>query len=462
MSNALTPEQIIAAGRLMARAKAPFFRAGFLSFALRETDDPQIPLVATTHTAIFLWKRDAVAKITVEQMAGLFCHEWLHLWLETFKRTGERDSYLFNVAADICINQLCVEMGFELPPNGVSAKFFGFPEGQTAEWYYEKLLAAQPPKPKPQKGQGQQGGAGGQGGDDAEGEGDGEGDGAPSPGQGTKPGGTGGKGKPGGKGGAPGKPLPPKSVGAGHCGSCAGHAAGNEPAGDDADGRSEAQLRRTSKAVAEAIREAASKNPGSVPGGLVRIAELALEPPKVRWERQLHVAARAAVATRAGCGQRRYDGPSKKQAGVGYGRGRPILARWRYPIPRVAIAIDTSGSMSEGDLTLALRETAGVMKATGAEVEVCSCDVEVYGGLKKVKNIMDAAKMLTGGGGTDFRPVFAELKKARQATDILVFITDGYGPAPSEAPPGLQVIWLLVGKHTQTPAPWGKVIVCAD
>jgi predicted metal-dependent peptidase len=131
------------------------------------------------------------------------------------------------------------------------------------------------------------------------------------------------------------------------------------------------------------------------------------------------------------------------------------------PVPRVIVAVDTSGSMTEKDLSTALRETRGVMKAVGASVEFCACDAQVHT-LKKVDKWEELPSLLKGGGGTDFVPVFNAVDKLNPRPEVLVFVTDGCGPAPVTPPPGLKVIWLLVGNYRHKPVPWGEYIEVED
>ncbi len=71
-------------------------------------------------------------------------------------------------------------------------------------------------------------------------------------------------------------------------------------------------------------------------------------------------------------------------------------------------------------------------------------------------------KHVRGGGGTNFIPVFEELKKLRRPPEVLVFATDGCGPAPQVQPPGMSVIWLGIGPYKQKPCEWGIYIEVDD
>ncbi len=70
----------------------------------------------------------------------------------------------------------------------------------------------------------------------------------------------------------------------------------------------------------------------------------------------------------------------------------------------------------------------------------------------------DARDLMKGGGGTDFRPIFQDVKQARPRPDVLVVMTDGCGPAPEVDPKTAHTIWLLVGDYVRHPAAWGDYI----
>jgi predicted metal-dependent peptidase len=111
--------------------------------------------------------------------------------------------------------------------------------------------------------------------------------------------------------------------------------------------------------------------------------------------------------------------------------------------------------MGEAEILLALTEIDSILRATGSSVTVLSCDAKVHA-TGKVTRAADAAKLLKGGGGTDFRPAFDALAPLRPA--VTVVVTDGYGPAPSSAPVWTDTIWVLVGQYTQRPCEWGEVV----
>ena len=415
-----SPREKLATGRLIVREKAPYVTAALLGLVPVEVKG--LGTIGVTSRGLLLWDPEAVAKWTVEETAAALFHEVWHVLRDHHGRCGAiaGDHKLFNIAGDAEINDDLRSGGWQLPMEDkiIYPERIGAEEGLTAEEYYRHLRDKQ-----------------GEGGDGDE--------------QGQGPG-QGGKGE--GQGDAPGH---------GWCGSGAGRALPNEPDGEgngqDADGnpipkgRSPQDMERMRREVARSVQDMASNSQGNLPAGIQRWANATLTPAKVRWQDKLARICRSAVAWRAGAVDYKYERPSRRQYGLGSGIGFPVLPAMRAPVPQVMIAVDTSGSMGTSELEDALRETNGIMKATGAQVTFTACDAAVHE-LKSVRNWKEAAKLLTGGGGTSFCPVFTEaLPRVKPRPDILIFFTDGCGDAPARPPVGVKVIWVLVGPYKRKP-----------
>lgn len=119
--------------------------------------------------------------------------------------------------------------------------------------------------------------------------------------------------------------------------------------------------------------------------------------------------------------------------------------------PKLAYAIDTSGSMSEEDLDHAISELEELRKKLNAKVYFLDCDAGVYS--SRWINPFEPLPKLKGGGGTDFRPVFDHLKKNAIRPDYCVFFTDGYGEFGAD--PKMDVLWVMT---SDVKAPFGEVI----
>jgi predicted metal-dependent peptidase len=525
----MTPNDTLAAARLRAREKAPYFTTAIM--ALIPVETPGLGTIGVTAKGVMMWDPKFVEQIGPECTAAILIHEVSHLLRDHLGRAklGGHDGRLFNIAGDMEINPTLVEGGWKLPEvdaNGQPApgcfpKDVGMKNGMLAEEYYSALKKLQDQqkaqlqqmvqdaidqakkqqnKPQQQKEAAKDGNdendqkqgerAGENPGDDkadteglAEGDGDGDQEDAAS-GAGQDPGaeseGSGGQGGEAGDGAE----QPDHGTGGQHaaggpasnnaatgpapfernprCGGCAGNPEIGEPEG--IDGRSEVELKNMRRETAEAIRAYAERGRSDMPGDWKRWADDQLKPPKVPWQKELARAIRGSIAYKSGATDYRYERPARRQAGLGYGSDSPILPALRSPIPRVAVWGDTSGSMSDAEMARVVAECAGVARAVGAPVDFLASDAAVHT-VAKVRTASDISKALVGGGGTDFRPVYAMLEKQKPRPDVIIGITDGMGPAPDEAPKGIHCIWVLVGPSKQKPysdkrkaIDWGRFI----
>ncbi|GAA2459562.1 VWA-like domain-containing protein [Actinomadura vinacea] len=205
------------------------------------------------------------------------------------------------------------------------------------------------------------------------------------------------------------------------------------------------------RATAEAIR-AHERSRGSVPAGWRRWAEEVLEP-TVDWRRMLAGAVREAVAWAGGAVDYTYRRPSRRTAAM---RG-VVLPSLRRPLPRVAIVVDTSGSMGEDDLAAAMAEVTGVLREVGVRgnrVSVLACDADVHA----VSRVTSADQVeLGGGGGTDMRVGIERALASRDRPNVVIVLTDGYTPWPEE-PTTCRLIAVLVGDSPPSPPAWAEAV----
>jgi predicted metal-dependent peptidase len=416
----MNPRQALAAGRLYAVKKMPYFSTAIAALVPHEA--PGLGTLAVTKDAILMFDPAAVGKWTTPQLGGVILHEVGHLLRRHHCRAEALDvkteeQRIWNVAADACLNEDLRDGKIELPAGCVYPEVLEQPLNLAVEERFrllQKKLEAE--------------------GGNKRGDGEGEGEGGES-----------GEGKPDATGG--------------WCGSAAGRPVPDEPEGTAGKGRSAADIERVRRVVAEAIRKEASKGRGTVPGGWARWADAALTPPKVDWRTELARSIRQAVSYRAGQHDLSWTRPSRRQAGIGWGPGLPVLPGTHSPVPRVAVVLDTSGSMGDAELHAGMSEMNGVLQAVGAEVEFCACDADVHS-LQPVRTWQEAVGLVKGGGGTDMRPAFDALELRRPRPEVVVVVTDGcLGDGhPAEEPSWCRVVWLLVGRWHQKPCDWGTIV----
>ncbi|MFB8030766.1 MULTISPECIES: VWA-like domain-containing protein [unclassified Streptomyces] len=207
--------------------------------------------------------------------------------------------------------------------------------------------------------------------------------------------------------------------------------------------------------TAEAMR-AHVRARGTMPGGWKRWADEVLEP-TVDWRQALTGAVREAAAWAAGAVDYTYRRPSRRSAAL---RG-VVLPSLRRPLPRVAVVIDTSGSMGDGELAAALAEVTGVLREVGIRgnrVTVLACDADV----QAVSRVTNAGQItLGGGGGTDMRVGIAAALAAPERPSVIVVLTDGHTPWPDETP-ACRLVAALIGPSAPTPPPWIETVRVTD
>ncbi|MBR2788442.1 MAG: hypothetical protein IKD94_04700 [Erysipelotrichaceae bacterium] len=129
-------------------------------------------------------------------------------------------------------------------------------------------------------------------------------------------------------------------------------------------------------------------------------------------------------------------------------------------VKNVLFMIDTSGSMSDAEITAAYSEVAGAIDQFGGKLQGWLGFFDAAIVEPKQFSSEDELKVIRpyGGGGTDFGIIFAYVRDQMQEHNVtsIVILTDGYATWPDEeASMGIPTIWLINNKEV-TP-PWGKV-----
>lgn len=422
------------------RGIAPYFGAVLRGLVRREMPDEMRavfalrgtkPTLCVTENGILFWAPEYVDSFgddRINYLAYDLVHEVMHVVLKHLERSRAlgivpemtedffAKSTLANLAQDACIDEdldkMIIASGDKPPTDWVTPAALKQPPGLVFEERYRLLLKEM---------QKQSGGSGS------------------------------------GSGQSGSKKVPPKP-GRGWCGGCAGHPHPGEPQ-KTPGGRSQAEMDRFRRETANAIKDTAAKGRGLVPDSLVRWAEEELAPPKIPWQEKLSRVVRGTVARRAGHTDLAWTRPSRRQGGVGYGIGRPVMPSFTAYTPEVAFAVDTSGSMGAADLSAACAEVDGVLKATGSNITFLACDAVVHG-INKVKSVQEAMKLLKGGGGTVLEPAVKAMSELKPKPSIAIVATDGYCDDPPNY--GLDLIFVVVGGNRAFKPTHGEVVYADD
>ncbi|MEO3747495.1 VWA-like domain-containing protein [Plantactinospora sp. B5E13] len=400
-AGALDRTKLLAA-RFRAAQDRPYLATALFSVTVVESR--QVPTMGVDRRWRCYVSPEFVDRLPVPQLAAVWIHEVAHLLRDHHGRADRlahpdrADHHRVNVAQDCEINDDLVADLLPLPPDRVEPKTYQLPDGLLFEQYLPRLPASVHGHP-------------------AFGVGDGTGT-APDCGS-----------------GAHGVHRPWES-------GAAGGGVGDVEAG--------AIRRDTAREV-----RAHARGRGTVPGGWQRWAAEILEP-TVDWRQALTGAVREAAAWASGAVDYTYHRPSRRSSAL---RG-VVLPSLRQPVPRVAIVVDTSGSMGSTQLTAALSEVSGVLRAVGIggnRVTVLACDADV----QVVRQVHTVGEVrLAGGGGTDMRVGVTEALKGRP--HVVVVLTDGYTPWPEAPLESTRLIAGLIGVNPPEPPPWITTVHITD
>ena len=349
---------------------------------------------------------------TYKMQAGVLVHEAGHILrglerMDSMKRSGI-DKGIINKGFDIPINDDILSTGWLLPKWGCTSDTFGFPKGLTGEQYVELLLEMQqenPTKFEELTAEGQ--------------------------------------------------------VANGSCGGCAGN--GDEELEAKADaiaGRSKADKAHIRKEALAQVREAAAAGRGNLPSSLKELIEMdgrkSVVPWKTRCQRVIRRTSGVVMAGRADYSMRR---PSKRSWTRGIIRPGMIDKK-----PEILLLEDSSGSMEHDQILSVRAEMKGIFTQLGlTDAWFCDIDAAVSMKPRRIRLVDLASLPVHGRGGTDFRPGIELAESLNPRPDIVIYHTDGDGPAPLKPPKNMVVIWCIVPTpHGRRPADWGELVLVSN
>lgn len=243
-----------------------------------------------------------------------------------------------------------------------------------------------------------------------------------------------------------------------NCGSSAHGDQTGEPQEGEGEGLSSEEIEILKDKVAEKIREKYDKNSlarGTIPVGLARWAEKRLTK-KIDWRKVLATNIRAAISQKTGASDYTYRKPSRRHQDSNI-----IMPSTFQPVPNVAVVIDTSGSMSQREIGLAVEHTGHVLRALGCKegVDVYSVDAQVH----TAQRVFSKKQIVTkGGGGTDMRLGIERAMEAKPRPEVVIVITDGETPWPDN-PTSAKVVAALTREWTMDRVPrWIKKVLVDD
>lgn len=372
----------IVAARVKLLLEHPFFGNLATRLILKEADG--WCKTAATDGRHLYYNREFIKSLTQAQLLFLVGHEVLHCVYDHLGRRNQRDPKIWNMANDYIVNDTLVKESIgKMPEGGLLDSKYN--DQMSSEEVYEilkknsvtiKMPLDQHLDHKDDSGDGEDEGEGG-------GEGDENGDGTGKPKNGKTVDVT-----------VMGKDGPPKLT--------------------------EDDLRKIRQEIRTAtIQAAQTVGAGRVPAGVKRLID-ELTSPKMDWRTLLDSHIKSSI---------KDDFSFNKINRRSWSLGAFLPGQELMDTVEVAVAVDTSGSMTEAMLRDILGEVKGIMETfRDFKLTLWTFDTQVYN--VKEFNGYNLDEILTyepkGGGGTDFDVNFAYMKESGLTPHRFVMFTDGY------------------------------------
>ena len=384
-----------------------------------------------------------VQKTDLRIIYGTIEHAINHLIRLHTLRTGGRVEDAWNLATDGSVNGMKANplIGYReedgalvLPAPDMFFVPRDWPENESAEQYYERIIQSQPNQQQGNQGQGQGKGQG------KPGQGQGKGKGQPGQGQGQGSGGQtdieqegeeseDGQGQQD-KNKKPGKP------GYYQHGQHEGHAL------DDHESWTQSEISQDEarQVIHDMAHDATEKSQGFMPGHLKEILDQ-LAKPIVRWREIL----RQYLGTHVGNRRKTFSRVNRHQQQFG------TKGISRHAAATVVVIVDTSGSIGTAELEQFFAEIELI--SYKAKCMILQWDAE-YQGYERYRRGDWKRITCNGRGGTDMPGAYRWLEENKQIPDLTICLTDGFTALPE--PRAYPMVWVST---TDQPGPeWGTTI----
>ena len=409
--------------------RVPFFAPGVARLPVEF--DPGVPTACTNGQNI-KWNPEWFDKLSDPELVTVLCHEVAHCLLgHVWRAPGGADWEVWNEATDHAVNLMLKEFS-ELVMAKRLADPFPFPQPADAycanpsfkdmaeETIYNVLSQRKR---------------------DPSGSGAGTGPGAS---QGSPGGQGGGKGQKPAGGGKALQPAP-NNGSMPSFGQISQPALQNDPAAQAAQKKLGSDWQNTLVQCAQM-----SKGRGDLPAGMERFVDSMVNPEVAWWERLA-----------AWLREQASDDWDWMRPNPYFDESEFILPSLNSErIGAVVFATDTSGSIDRDVLAHFQAEKQACLDDLRPRklVDIC-CDSAIHS-VKEYQLGDTIDKRAPGGGGTDFRPVFAHVAKMDMPPKCLVYLTDLDGSFPDKDP-GFPVLWVVYGGG-EGKAPFGEVCKVAS
>lgn len=224
--------------------------------------------------------------------------------------------------------------------------------------------------------------------------------------------------------------------------------------GDGKDGKkkrpklSEEEKAKIRDEIKEAMLSAAQNcDAGNLPAGVKRLIQNLTEP-KMDWRELLRMQLESTIKS---------DYTWLRSSRKGWHVDAVMPGMKTTDAIDIAVAIDTSGSISEKQARDFLSEIRGIMESFDSyRIHVFTFDTDVYNPQQYDSENLDDIEDydVQGGGGTSFEVIFQYMKDADIEPKKLVVFTDGYPFGTWGDPNYCDTVWIIHGDRNPSP-PFG-------
>lgn len=204
---------------------------------------------------------------------------------------------------------------------------------------------------------------------------------------------------------------------------------------------------RTPKALSEQVvrqmvQTAWKRSQGETSGELQQLIQQFLKPTSIPWQQIL----RQFVGTAGRVGRTgTWKRPHRR-----FGHATPGIRKQQFL--NLVVAIDVSDSTD----TQALRERFAeqliqISRSRQSRITVLYAGSRIQK-IDRFSGHPQVSEVYRGGGFTDLRPVFEYAQKMQPRPAALIYLTDGFGPAPEQS--DIPTLWVL-SPEGQKPVDWG-------
>jgi predicted metal-dependent peptidase len=392
-------ETKLAAARTKLILDKPFLGALVLRLPVEVANDDWCPTTATDARK-FYYNPEFIDCLSLDETQFVLAHEALHCALSHFARRQHRHKLHWDMACDYAINPLLIGDGLKAPPGSLYLQQF---KGMTAEEIYPCLDEKDDEQPLDNHVYDK---------DNTKGSGSSKTEkdlcAEKSDKQNSED-------QAEGSGGEP-EPLTP----------------------DETETLNIQWQQRLAGAAQQAMQA------GKLGGEMARMVDHLLQP-QLPWRLLL-----ARYMTAVARDDFSYMRPSRRE-------GDFIMPSLRSNQAELVVALDTSGSIQDEEMSEFLAEINALKGQIRARVSLLACDSQLAEEAPWEFEAWDEFSLpekITGGGGTSFKPVFEWVEQQGLRPDLLVYFTDAAGAFP-DLEPTYPVIWLVKGKRK---TPWGQRI----